>query len=382
MTITTAPVRGRRRLAAAVAGGATAVALALGGAAGASAEPSPAPPPAPYDPVRACAEVSTASPDYAGPNYLPITVMSVDPIYETIDPSRITVTVHPAAAEDKKTVLPVSFWKEVALADVREIVEIVQSDPASGGQGVLTVTVDGKAEAVMTLDTTTEGPLSPLPDIGCEYYSGPERAEVEPSFFMGAWKVGSVQETPERFQAPPHNGVPAWDVFMTITKLESSRDGDLTGQESVTFDEPGIEILRTEAVGQDGTKYLRWLVVDVLEPDEWAAHPVPSEPLPVETWEPGDVPDEPAPGEPICLGWDPECGEEDPAEPAEPAPGDDERPSEPAEPAPGDDSTDEDEGHTVPDEVDTGGAAAGGLALAGLGGAAALVALRRRSGMA
>lgn len=360
-----------RRLAAAVAGTTTALALAVGGAAGAVAEPSPAPPHAPYDPVRACVEHSTTSLDYDGPNYLPITVMSVDPIYETIDPSRITVTVHPAAAEDKKTVLPVTFWKEVALPDVRDIVEIVQSDPASEGQGVMTITVDGKAEAVMRLDTTKEGLLAAGHDLGCEYYSSPERAEVEPFFYMGAWKVGSVQETPERFQALPHNGVPAWNVFMTITKQESSRDGDLTGQESVTFDEPGIEILRTEAVGQDGTKYLRWLVVDALEPDEWAAHPVPSEPLPVETWQPGDVPDEPAPGEPICIGEDPECGEEDPEDP---------QPEDPAEPAPGDESSDED--HTVPDKVETGGAAASGLALAGLGGAAALVALRRRFGMA
>lgn len=39
------------------------------------------------------------------------------------------------------------------------------------------------------------------------------------------------------------------------------------------------------------------------------------------------------------------------------------------------------EGHTVPDKVETGGAAAGGPALAGLAGAAALVALRRRLGV-
>lgn len=395
----------RPRLAAAVAGTTTALALAFSGAVGAVAEPGPQP--APYDPVRACVDSGGAPIPiaYEGATYLPVTVMSVDPLFETIDPSRIQVTVHPEAAPDQAATLSVDFWKEVGLADVHEIQRIVDQDPASEGRGVITVTVDGKVEARAGLDTRNQGDLTVYREIGCENYSSETRALVNPIFRMNAWKTGSVLPTPERFQENPEGDGTGWFVFMTRTKQESSRDGDLTGAESVTFDETGIEILRTESVGLDGTRYLQWVVVDVMDPEDWAAFPGAGEPPTLDqirTWEPGDEEHDPGEDGPPCLG-DPCEGEaDDPAEPADPAPVEDDQPADPApgddapadpqpadpapeekpaDPAPEDESTGEDAGHTVPGKVDTGGAAAGGLALAGLTGAGVLVALRRRFGM-
>lgn len=117
--------------------------------------------------------------------------------------------------------------------------------------------------------------------------------------------------------APDGESVP-----VELTGAQTSADEFALTDPSLTPEQPGLYVSERTYRGEDGSQYREWVVDGALAED---------------------------------------------TAPSEPAP------SEPAEDAPAEDEGD----HAVPDKVET-----GGLALGGLGEATALVALRRRSGLA
>lgn len=290
---------------------------------------------------------------------------------------QVTVTAVPRGADTEPVEVPFSFEGPVGTvctSDLGDALGLEEgTDTSHVGEVDVTVTVDGTAEVVATLDMAKGG--TPV-DHRCENTnteSGPLWIDVhwtavpmnmnDRGFLDGdGWAFTSdVREwMPFRWQSDDATAtgthyVPADEVEWTehtpsVFPLHGFESGRHYGTNVSTLSgESDLSWIEAEGVGPDGKTYRRLSLIDPMTQKTYDA--TLDGAVPVAGMSAEDKKDM----TPQLLLRDTQP--EDPNEAA-------------------------DDGHTVPDKVETGASAAGGLTLAGLGGATGLVALRRRFGMA
>lgn len=325
-------VHGTRRIGAAALGTGALMALTLAGAPGALAEEKGGSNPADGT-VLGCVQTQTVQTG----QYL-FTVADED-FSGVVHEDQVDVTVRAGEMSHKVKGVPFEWGNGYGLVDHDDVQAAFDELSGEGAVQVaqLEVRVNDTMVAIRHIDLTAGPDDSPFPEhgtnFGCdETYTTSGGGEARPHFHAATVPVGQSVDTPFSTELNPLGGS-AGDgetVPVTLTSASTSGDEFALVDESLTPEQPGLYVSERIYEGEDGSQYREWVVVEALDEDAVSDDPVPGD----------DAPEEGAPAE---------------------------------------DGSDE---HTVPDKVETRGAAAGGLALAGLGGAGALVALRRKFGLA
>lgn len=249
-----------------------------------------------------------------------------------VQQDQVEVAVRVGEMSHKVSHVPFEWGEGYGLVDRDDVVDAVAELRGDGAPNVaiLEVYVNDRQVAAQEIDMNADpnGPVFVEDGIsyGCDTYTTSGGVEARPNFHAVTVPAGQEVDTPFATELDPLGGTGGGEsVPVTMTSALTSGDEYALTDETLTPQKPGLYVSERTYEGEDGSQYREWVVVEALAED---------------------------------------------TAPSEPAPGEDETP---APDAPSGDEGD----HTVPEKVET-----GGLALGGLGGATALVALRRRSGLA